>query len=385
MALIAIAESDGTSAQRLLSAANAVGHEVRILDDLETALEVCEQERPLVLVVGPSLVGDLAFELATFLRTSGSTATVFAPLEVKADALKAALRAGVADMVSIGDDLSEISAAIDHAAQTSTRSAGTGAAGGDGDDVARGKVVTVFSTKGGVGKTVLSINLAAALAKSGKRVVIVDLDLEFGDVGIMLGIKPGRTIYDAVQAFERLDETMLTAMLQSHSSGAQVLLAPVRPEDAECVTGTRIVNLLNMLAKMFEYVVVDTSPSFSDGVLAALDKSDEIYVVTMMDVASIKNTRISLQKLSQLGLDNGRVKLVLNRADSKVLLELHEVERAITGPVAAHIPSDRIVPRSVNKGVPVVVDSPKSPVSRVIVGLAKSIGTNGTKEAADVA
>lgn len=384
MSLIAIAESDPIASQRLLSATSPSGHEVRLVDDLELALELCENHKPQVLVIGPSFVGELAFELASFLRSQGLTSTVFAAAQVDAPTLRSALRAGAADVVSITDDLSEIGAAVDRAVE-SVRVVGMPATAGKDAEAAGGKVVTVFSTKGGVGKTVLSTNLGVALAKAGKNVVIVDLDLDFGDVAIMLGMKPTKTIYDAMQQFDRLDETLLEGLLETHSSGAKVLLAPVRPEDAECISASRIAHVINMLRSMFEYVVVDTSPSFSEPVLAAIDKSDQVYVITMMDVASIKNTRISLQKLSQLGYDERRIRLVLNRADSKVLLELPEVEKAITGPVVAHIPSDRIVPRSVNKGVPVVLEAPRSGVARAILSLAKQVQSDNEKEAADVA
>ena len=139
------------------------------------------------------------------------------------------------------------------------------------------------------------------------------------------------------------------------------------------------------MTEIYDYVVIDTCPSFSEAVLAALDRSDEVLVVTMMDVASIKNTRISLQKLRQLGYDAHRLRIVLNRSDSKVLLEPGEVEDAIGVEIAAHVPSDRMVPRSVNKGVPIVIEAPRSAVARSMVALAQSSVRPATKEADDVA
>ncbi len=210
---------------------------------------------------------------------------------------------------------------------------------------------------------------------------MLDLDLEFGDVGIMLGLKPSHTLFDAVQAFDRLDPEMLLGLMQPHDSGVKVMLAPVRPEDAEAISATRVAHVIKMMRETFDYVVIDTSPSFSDAVLAALDRSDSIFVITTMDVASIKNTRISMQKLRQLGFENGRVNLVLNRSDSKVLLEPAEVERALGDRIVAHIPSDRCVPRAVNKGVPVITDVPRCNVSRSIMGLAQTVAAQQpTKE-----
>lgn len=130
---------------------------------------------------------------------------------------------------------------------------------------------------------------------------------------------------------------------------------------------------------MFDAVIVDTCASLDETVLTALDRSDRVLAMTMMDVASIKNTRISLQKLHQLGYDGQTVDVVLNRADSKVFLQPAQVEKAIGREVAVQMPSDRLVPQSVNKGVPVVSESPRSSVARVIVGIAKQIVTEHQK------
>jgi pilus assembly protein CpaE len=235
------------------------------------------------------------------------------------------------------------------------------------------RVVTVFSTKGGVGKSVVATNLSVALAELGHRTILLDLDLQFGDTGIMLQLRPSRTIFDAMLSFDRLDADMMRGFLTEHSSGLQVLLAPVHPEDAEGVTASRVARIISLLEGLADVIVIDTPGAFTDVVLAALDKSDDVYAVATMDVASIKNTKISLQKLLQLGYDDGRIKLVLNRADSKVWIEPGEVESAVDGEIVAKIPSDRLVPRSVNKGVPVVLDSPKSPVAKSLMDLARSI------------
>ncbi len=159
-----------------------------------------------------------------------------------------------------------------------------------------------------------------------------------------------------------------------------MLLAPVRPEDAETVTTGRIGRILSLLREMYDVVVIDTAATLDEIVLTALDRSDAVYAMTMMDVASIKNMRISIQKLTQLGYANGLVHVVLNRADSKVWLEPQEVERAVGSEIFARIPSDRIVPRSVNKGTPVVLDEPRSDVAKAMVRIAKSIADSAGEE-----
>ena len=203
--------------------------------------------------------------------------------------------------------------------------------------------------------------------------MLVDLDLQFGDVGIVLGLEPTRTIIGAVQSGERLDAEMLKGFLVDHSSGLKVLLAPTQPEDAEMVTASRIDRVLGLLAAMFEYVVIDTPPMLDEAVLTALDRSDRVIAITMMDVASIKNSRISLQKLRQLGYNGTLVDVMLNRADSKVYLKPEEVEQAVGAPIKYRLPSDLQIPRAVNKGMPVVMEAPKSQPAKVLRDTAMSI------------
>ena len=386
MATILIAEPGTAIASRLAAAAVSSldpKPPTEIVGSLEMALDYAEQNAIDALIVGPTLVGELAFELASYLAEANKGATIVVPEVLDTDTVRAAMRSQVTDVVEYSKVESEMPGAMARVIASSRRMhpVESGVAG-SGETQTPGKVITVFSTKGGVGKSMLSTNLAVALAKiTGKRVAMLDLDLEFGDVGIMLGLKPQHTLFDAVQAFERLDSEMLLGLMQDHESGVKVMLAPVRPEDAESISATRIAHVIKMMRDTFDYVVVDTSPSFSDAVLAALDRSDSIFVITTMDVASIKNTRISLQKLRQLGFENGRVNLVLNRSDSKVLLEPAEVERALGDRIVAHIPSDRCVPRAVNKGVPVITDVPRCNVSRSIMGLAQTIASqHPTKE-----
>lgn len=380
-----IAEADGEYLQRLQAAVFGAGiSESAFVASLDAALASVRENPPELLVIGPSLTSDHALALATHIAQAHSTATVLVTATVTAGLLRKAMRAGVADVVSSDVTLEELTDGVESGLAAAARL--RMAQGVEAVEEQRGKVITVFSTKGGVGKTVLATNLAVSLAAvSDRRVALIDLDLEFGDVAIMLGIKPEHTIADVVQVYDRLDAEMLEGFMAVHDSGMHVLLAPVRPEDAETISVARVTQLIDLLASSFDYVVIDTCPSFSEVVLAALDKSDEVLVVTMMDVASIKNTRISLQKLHQLGYDSGRLRIVLNRSDSKVLLEPGEVEEAIGNKIAVHIPSDRMVPRSVNKGVPVVMDMPRSEVAKSIVALAGQAAVRPKKEVGDVA
>lgn len=336
------------------------------LQDAEaSAASIC----PDVVVLGPSLDYGTCLAFTERLTGSGSAARVVVVQgAVTLESVREAMRRGVHDVVPLNGSWTEVAAAVREAA-----SAGRPIAEPSKAVPPRAAVFTVFSTKGGVGKSVVACNLGVSLATMGIATVLVDLDLMFGDAAIMLDLKPERTVYDAVQSYDRLDAELLRAYLTKHPSGLEVLLAPVRPEDAEVVTASRVGTLLDMLARACEVIVIDTAAAFDDVVLSAIDRSDEVLAVATLDVASIKNTRVSLQKLAQLGYGQGLASLVLNRADSKVWLDIAEVEKSLPAPIVARIPSDRLVPRSVNRGAPVVLDAPRSAVARALTDLAKHV------------
>ncbi len=335
-----------------------------------------------VVVSCPSVpAGDVLRFAATLSEAGLAPGVVMVVADVTTDLLRSAIKAGIRDVLPASDGIDAIVAAVtaadDAASRRKTSGPSPAAEAEDKPAVALGKVVTVFSTKGGVGKSVIATNLGAALASGlGRSTVLVDLDLQFGDVSCMLQMPPERTIFDAVQAFDRLDAQMLQGFVLQHSSGLSALLAPVRPEEAESVTTARITQILGLLRQLAEFVVVDTPASLSEVVLTALEQSDRILAIATLDVPSVKNTKVSLQKLEQLGLGNGSVRLVLNRADSKVWLEPHEIEKALSDRIVARIPSDRLVPRSVNKGVPVVLDAPRSAVAKSMVALAREVASS---------
>jgi pilus assembly protein CpaE len=164
-----------------------------------------------------------------------------------------------------------------------------------------------------------------------------------------------------------------------------VLLAPTQPEDAELVTASRIDRIIGLLMTMFEFVVIDTPPVLDEAVLTALDRSDRVIAITMMDVASVKNSRVSLQKMRQLGYNGSLVDVMLNRADSKVYLRADEVEQAIGMPIKYRLPSDLQIPRSVNRGTPVVLESPRSQPAKVFMDTAKALVAERQEVHPDVA
>jgi pilus assembly protein CpaE len=237
-----------------------------------------------------------------------------------------------------------------------------------------GRIVTVFSPKGGTGKTVIATNLAAAIAKQqGKRVLLLDLDLQFGDTAIMLGVEPDKTIYDLVVAPGELDTEKLAGYVTKHPCGLDMVPAPLRPEDAELVTEAKLGRLLEVARETYDVIVVDTSPFFHGPMLSTLDRTDELLMVCGLDVPTLKNVRLSLQTLELLSFPQSRIRFVLNRSDSKVGLKPREVEAALGVKISIEVPSERAVPISVNRGNPAVLSDPGCEFAKAIRQLGSTL------------
>jgi pilus assembly protein CpaE len=253
---------------------------------------------------------------------------------------------------------------------------GEGAPGDDRGETAQ--VITVFSTKGGAGKSMIAANLAVVLARrSTKPVVLVDADLQFGDVAVMLKLAPQHTIVDAVGSSDRLDATLLQQFLMRHEpSGLLILPAPLEPSFADQISAAEMVRIIELLRTFCEYVIIDTPAYFNEVVLGLIEESDEVLLIAGMDIPNIKNVKIGLQTLRLLNVPMSKLHLVLNRANSKVKLDVSEVERTLQIKAESLIPSDVVVPQSVNKGTPVVLDAPKSGVAKSIEQLANMFTTD---------
>ncbi len=281
--------------------------------------------------------------------------------------LEQALDADVADVLLLPQLVENIVFAIRKATHTTRRHHDTSSG-------RHGKIVTVFSPKGGTGKTVTATNLAAACAKfEGRKTLLLDLDLQFGDAAIMLGIEPEKTIYDLVVAPGELDTEKLAGYTTKHACGLEVLPAPLRPEDAELVTEAKLGRLLEVARESFDVIVVDTSPFFHGPMLATLDRTDELLLLCSLDVPTLKNLRLALQTLDLLSFPKQRVRIVLNRSNSKVGMKPNEVEGALGMKVRFEVPSDRAVPLAVNRGNPVVLADESADVSKAIRAMAKEL------------
>jgi pilus assembly protein CpaE len=248
--------------------------------------------------------------------------------------------------------------------------------------VALSPMICVLGPKGGTGKTLIACNLAVSLARSGYRSVVVDLDLQFGDVGLSLGLTPDRTIYDLAKSGGTLDADKLDAYLLRHASGARVLMAPTRPDQATTVTVEFLRDLYASLRATNDYVIIDTPPGFTPEVIASIDSSSHVCMVGMLDSLSLKNTKLGLETLELMGYEEERVRLVLNRADSRVGITRDEVKEIIGRPPDVLVPSDRDIPRVLTDGMPIVLANPRSEAARSFGALAELfvVSENGAKK-----
>lgn len=222
------------------------------------------------------------------------------------------------------------------------------------------RLVCILGPKGGTGKTLTSTNLAVSLAQRGQRVALIDLDLQFGDVALCLGLPPEKTVYDLAQSPGALDWDKLQAFLAAHSSGVHTLIAPRRPDQASAVGAELLREIYSILRANFDWVVVDTPPGFTAEVITSIDNSTEIVMVGMLDSLSLKNTKLGLETLELMKYDPDKVYLLLNRAHSRVGISQSDVEAVLGRSPDIFIPSDREIPRTVNEGIPIVVARPQS-------------------------
>lgn len=244
-----------------------------------------------------------------------------------------------------------------------------------------GKIVCILGPKGGIGKTITSCNLAVALAGRQIRTVLVDLDLQFGDDALSLGLTPDSTSFDLAVSGGSLDAAKLDAFLLEHSSGLRVLAAPARPDQAASVTPEFIADVFDLLRDEFDFIIVDTPPAFTPEVITTVDASSYVCMVGMLDALSLKNTRLGMETLELMGYDPDRIRVVLNRANTSVGITRADVLSILGRNPDILVPSHRDIARSVNEGSPVVVSQRRSEAARSFEALA-SLFTNAPEASA---
>ena len=332
-----------------------------------------------VLVLSPEVKEPDALGLAEFVsRTAPMTAIVLVRERASNGLLPAAMRAGIRDVVDLTHGSEEIRDAVERAivwAESLRQIRGDALA----KPAQRGSVISVFSSKGGTGKTFLATNLATAISDmSGKDTAVVDLDVDMGDVYSYFGSEPNKQVNDLIALGEGADRD--TVMANAARFGEHLYGFGAVPDPAmQPPAGEAVGKYLRVLRQNFAYVVVDASADYTDLALACFDLSDAICLVTGLDVVGVKHLSKALETLLTIGLPRDRFRIVLNRADSKVGLDAADVERVMKIEVDTMIPSSRLVPTSLNKGRPVYLEEPNSEVSISIRRLAErfaGVGAN---------
>jgi len=334
------------------------------LDDLEILLD--ERISSLVLI-GPSYkLEDIEQLLRSYYTSLRFTKIILLVRETSADLLKKAIKLNIYDVLEIPFTHNDIRETIKRAEENME------------DKKTASKRITIFGTKGGVGKSFLAVNLAVGLMDKNKnRVSLIDTNYQFGDIALMLDLHPKYSVYDILPVIEQLDSKILDSFLTTHNSGVKVLPAPLDISTSlQGVNSKTTMKILDNLSKMSDYIIVDTSSYFSEYMLNIFKDTDYLIIVSSKDTPSIKNLKITLQILEQIKFPDENIYIILNRADSKVGITVEEVEETIQRKIDIAIPSDRIVPISVNKGVPLITGAPRSAVTKSIYKLIKIITEN---------
>lgn len=345
---------------------------------IATARNVADAQRRMVedrvelALIGPSYAHEAGIaECSLLLDVDATLPIVLVADGVSASILKAALRSGFKDVMEAPLTVRKVEDALGHVEKMQRRL--------DEEDVdARpkvGRIITVMSPKGGAGKTVVASNVALMLAlwTGPDRVAVVDADLQFGDVCLALQIDPKHSIVEASRDLDHLDEQLLESLLSRHASGLRVLPAPMEPSLADEVSTQAVIRVISMLKRMYAYVVIDTAPFLDEPVLSILERSDDVLLVVDMDLPSVKNARLALDTLKLIRYPFEKIKLVLNRFNSKARLDVEELERSLDLKVEASVRSDKLVPRAVNEGVPVVALNPRSKVAKGFRDVARLV------------
>jgi pilus assembly protein CpaE len=347
------------------------------------AIQLASKLHPDVVLMDinmPDMDGIAATEqLAT---SAPNTAVVMMSVQGEADYLRRSMLAGAREFLVKPFSSDELTASIRQVSSREREKASRiGVAvpvspNGTGKGDEGGRVVAIFSPKGGVGRTTLAVNLAVASAMElDQRVIIMDGSFQFGDVGVLLNLNPkSNSIADLIPVIEQGEIDSIDPFVQVHSSGVRVLLAPPTPEMAETITTAGVKQALDVLRRHFDLVVVDCTAFFNDTTLAILDAADVILTMLTLEITSIKNMRLFLEVAEQLGYESGKVRLVLNRADSTLGIRVTDVENSIGRKVDETIVSDgRSVVYALNRGIPFFVSNREAQVSQDVLRLARTV------------
>ncbi len=358
-----VVDPDPEVIAKLIGLLPAGSHAVETGERLFARLQNRSEEYAVLL--GPTLPIEEATAICERLRVAApSTSVILVQRSVDTAVLSRAMQAGARDVV-LAEDASAIEAAVARAEALWV------ALRGPGGVAHVGRVITIFSPKGGVGKTTTAINLALALSDRGARqVCLVDLDLAFGDVAITLQLFPSHSIAEAIGGEDGLDFPLVESLLTRHEDSMMVLAAPATPDARERVTARLVTRLLGVLKQQFDFVVIDTAPNFDEQTLQALDETDECVLVATLDVPTLKNVKVALETLDLLDIAVDHRHLVLNRADDAVGIAREKVESILGLAITAPVPTSIDVAAATNAGQPILLANGQHPVSKAFRRLA---------------
>ena len=360
-----VARALGTAAEAVDWALTVTAAESAVIDSRE----------PFDLIVLSPVIKDAdVIGMSQFVaRRSPTTAVVVVREHATDGSLPLLVRAGVRDVVDLSRGGQDLHEALQRALEWATSLRSNNGHGARERDERRGRIISIFSTKGGTGKTFLACNLSAAIAaRSGRPTALLDLDLELGDVFAYFGREPMRPLKDLVAVGEGADGQGVPELGTPLGNNLTGFGSPPDPT-AKPVVGEAMGEVLRALRESFAYTVVDATSDYSDHVIAAFDLSDAVCLVTTLDVIGARHLSLGMQTLDNLGVARERLRIVLNRANSKVDLRREDIERALGVQVDARIPSSVLVPRSINRARLVWREEPRSAVSKSITAFADSL------------
>jgi len=376
-------------------------HEIKVLlvDDNREALAALNKQMNYanITVVGEAGFGAVAYTWASQLQPDIALVAVEEPVaralqtvealalgqprwpvivissKTDRESMRKAMRAGADDYVSRSAVAEELRSAIVSLARREREA--VGAAGGDRGAMHRtGTIVSVFGSKGGIGKTTLATNLSAGIAlESRTRVALVDLDLQFGDVALVMDIRPEKTISDMVESLDKLDADLVEALLATHTTGVRVLPAPLHIDGSEAITGEHVQRILDTLSAAYDYVILDTANNLNETVLAALDMSTLILLVTTPEVPCIKRTKSVLELMKHWQYSDDKVKLVVNKANRRADASPEDIASVLEYPAFWQLPFDQTADAVFRTGGLFVQTKPKANISRSILELSRKV------------
>jgi pilus assembly protein CpaE len=341
-------------------------------DAVARGRQLLEEAGPDMVLVGCNSYSEPALQALGLVRQERPDVPMIVLYEGNPNGfMGAAFKAGAEDLIVLPQPHGQLSFQLQKALARRSGPAIAGAA----------PLVAVLGPKGGTGKTLTTCNLAVALAEAGCSPIVVDLDLQFGDVGLALGLRPEKTVYDLAIAGGSLDAEKVNGYVMKHPSGASALLAPTRPDQAAVVTMVFLRQVFEILRDTYDVVIVDTPPAFSPEVITTIDLATDLCMVGMLDALSLKDTKIGFETLQQMGYAAEDITLVLNRADTSVGISMNDVRQLIGKPPDILVPSDRAIPRALTRGVTIIEDDPKSGAARAFAELAGRYLPDGTTAA----